>query len=100
MENNIDIKVIKETINPNDTILIQIPIDDDGDYCVDMDETLRVYENVKKCYPDNSIIVLPNRFDFKAVDNEYLKNHILEMLNKGSTPEYEDNCKSINQFNK
>ena len=52
-----------------------------------------IYENIKNCYPDNSILVLPNRFDFKAVNKEYLKNHILEMLNKDNTSEYEDNCK-------
>lgn len=84
--------MIKETVNPNDTILIQIPIDDNGDYCVDMDETLRVYEDAKKFYPNNPIIVLPNRFDFKAVDKTYLKNHVLEMLDKVNTPEYKDNC--------
>ena len=86
----IKVEVTKESINKDDTILIKIPVSKDGDYYIPFDQIEQIYNNIQKLFPNNSIIVLPNRLDFRATDKAGLQNEILSMLNEVDTKRYKD----------
>lgn len=66
--NKIKVEITKESINKDNTILIKIPVDKDGDYYIPIDRIAQIYDNIQKLFPDNPIVILPNRLDFRSTD--------------------------------
>lgn len=86
----IKIEVTKESINKDDIILIKIPVSKDGCYYIPFDQTMRIYNDIQKLFPDNPIVILPNRLDFRSTNKTELQNEILSMLNEVDTKKYKD----------
>ena len=88
----IKIEVTKESINKNDIILIKIPVSKDGYYYIPFDQTMQVYNDIQKLFPNNPIIILPNRLDFRSTNKIELQNEILSMLDEVNVKKYKDVC--------
>ena len=88
----IKVEITKELINKDDTILIKIPISKDGYYYIPFDQIEQIYNKIQKLFPNNSIIILPNRLDFRSTDKIGLQNEILSMLNEVDVKKYKDVC--------
>lgn len=88
----IKIEVTKESINKNDIILIKIPVNKDGYYYIPFDQTMQVYNDIQKLFPNNPIIILPNRLDFRSTNKIELQNEILSMLDEVNVKKYKDVC--------
>ena len=88
----IKIEVTKESINKDDIILIKIPVSKDGCYYIPFDQTMRIYNDIQKLFPNNPIIILPNRLDFRSTNKTELQNEILSMLDEVNVKKYKDIC--------
>lgn len=86
----IKIEVTKELINKDDIILIKIPVSKDGYYYIPIDKTMQIYDDIQKLFPDNPIVILPNRLTFRATNKTELQNEILSMLDEVDTKKYKD----------
>ena len=51
---------------------------------------MQIYNDIQKLFPDNPIVILPNRLDFRATNKIELQNEILSMLNEVDTKKYKD----------
>ena len=51
---------------------------------------MQIYDDIQKLFPDNPIVILPNRLDFRATNKIELQNEILSMLDKIDTKKYKD----------
>ena len=88
----IKVEVTKESINEDDIILIKIPVSKDGCYYISFDQTARIYNDIQKLFPNNPIIILPNRLDFRSTNKTELQNEILSMLDEVNVKKYKDVC--------
>ena len=86
----IKVEITKELINKDDTILIKMPVDKDGYYYIPFDKIAQIYDDIRKLYPDNSIIILPSRLDFRSTDKTGLQNELLSMLDEKKKKKYRD----------
>jgi len=68
----IKVEVTKESINKDDIILIKIPVSKDGYYYIPIDKTMQIYDDIQKLFPDNPIVILPNRLDFRVTNKTEL----------------------------
>ena len=88
----IKVEVTKESVNKDDIILIKIPVSKDGCYYISFDQTARIYNDIQKLFPNNPIIILPNRLDFRSTNKTELQNEILSMLDEVNVKKYKDVC--------
>lgn len=68
----IKVEITKESINKDDTILIKIPVSKDGYYYIPIDKITRIYDDIQKLFPDNPIVILPNRLNFRTINKTEL----------------------------
>ena len=88
----IKVEVTKESINKDDIILIKIPVSKDGYYYIPIDKTMQIYDDIQKLFPDNPIVILPDRLDFRSTNKTELQNEILSMLDEVNVKKYKDVC--------
>ena len=77
--NTIKVEITKELINKDDTILITMPVSKDGYYYIPFDRIMQIYDDIRKLYPNNPIIILPSRLDFRSTDKAGLQTELLSM---------------------
>ena len=66
--NTIKVEITKELIDKDNKILIKMPVDKDGYYYIPFDRIAQIYDDIKKLFPDNPIIIIPSRLDFRSTD--------------------------------
>lgn len=88
----IKVEVTKESINKDDIILIKIPVSKEGYYYIPFDKIMQIYDNIQRLFPNNSIIILPNRLDFRSTNKTELQNEVLSMLDEVNVKKYKDAC--------
>ena len=61
---HIEIKELKE----NDIIIITIPLDENECMSVTMDEAITFFNNIKDCFPNNKVILIPEGINLEFSD--------------------------------
>ncbi|WP_312286779.1 hypothetical protein [Terrisporobacter sp.] len=86
-------KLEKIELDEDDTLIMRIPTDEDGDILVDYEEVQEYYNALKNNVECKNIFAMPDAISLKVIDDETLEllaESINEELNKRKENEYVD----------
>ena len=68
MNDNIKLKTQFLELKENDIIIITIPLDENECMSVTMDEAITFFNNIKDCFPNNKVILIPEGINLEFSD--------------------------------
>lgn len=78
----LDYKLEKFSLREDDTLVVRIPTDEDGDVCLDFETVQAYFKAIRENVKCKNVIALPDVLTFKIIDTDYL-----ELIAKGLNEE-------------